>query len=165
MVTLGPRGLDDPSYGVSNLLHEYAHQWYGDEVTPKNWTDVWLNESFAMYLQIEWLVSQGYSSRASWLRTLTQQDQYLRTRFGPPGRYDPRAFASLNVYYCGARMLYRLRSMLGTEVFDKVLKGWPAAHHDGNANRSDWVRYLDTTTGRNLKHFVHRWLDSTESPR
>ncbi|MFS8640983.1 MAG: hypothetical protein LOD90_09285, partial [Symbiobacteriaceae bacterium] len=37
-----------------SLLHEYAHQWYGDLVTPDNWPDLWMNESFAMYLQLLW---------------------------------------------------------------------------------------------------------------
>jgi aminopeptidase N len=164
MVTLGGRSLTDPTYGVSNLLHEYAHQWYGDEVTPKNWSDVWLNESFAMYIQIEWLVTHGYATRAGWLDYLNQRDQHLRNQYGPPGRYNPRDFASINVYYCGARMLYRLRSMLGTKLFGKVLRGWPREHRYGNADRSEWISYLDKTTGRNLRHFVHRWLDSTTSP-
>ena len=164
MVTIGGRALDEPLYGVSNLVHEYAHQWYGDEVTPRDWTDMWLNESFAMYLQIEWLISHGGGSRAGWHQLLNQQDQRLRDRYGPPGRYDPRNFASLNVYYCGARMLYRLRSMLGTTLFGRVLKGWPAAHRDSNADRGEWVSYLDKKTGRDLRHFVHRWLDSKISP-
>jgi aminopeptidase N len=164
MVTIGAQSLADPTFGISNLLHEYAHQWYGDEVTPKNWTDVWLNESFAMYIQIEWMVTHGYASRSAWISYLNQEDQHLRTRYGPPGRYDRRDFASINVYYCGARMLYRLRSMLGTKMLGKVLRGWPPAHRYGNASRAQWIRYLDETTGRNLKHFVHRWLDSTTSP-
>ena len=54
MITLG-----ETSYDTSEavLVHEMAHQWYGDEITPDDWRDVWMNEGMAMYLQGMWAVS------------------------------------------------------------------------------------------------------------
>jgi aminopeptidase N len=91
-------------------------------------------------------------------------DQYLRSKYGPPGDYDRRNFAELNVYYCGARMLDRLHSMLGTKLFAKVLRDWPRRHRFGNGDRRAWINYLDRVTGENLRPFVQRWLNSQTSP-
>ena len=49
MITLGATDYSDVATPV--LVHEMAHQWYGDEVTPDDWRDVWMNEGMAMYLQ------------------------------------------------------------------------------------------------------------------
>ena len=57
MITLG-----DTTYATSPevLVHEMAHQWYGDQVTPADWRDVWMNEGMAMYLQGAWMAeAQG----------------------------------------------------------------------------------------------------------
>ncbi len=51
MITLG---ATDYTTSPAVLVHEMAHQWYGDEVTPDDWRDVWMNEGMAMYLQGCW---------------------------------------------------------------------------------------------------------------
>jgi aminopeptidase N len=163
MVTIG-RSVVNTSFGLATLAHELSHQWYGDEVTPYTWKDLWLNESFAMYLQIRWEIVHGYESSASWHRTLNRDDQMLRRRYGPPGDYHRDNFAQLDVYFCGARMLFRLHRMLGSTLFGKVLRGWPRSRRFGNADRADWIRFLDRTTGRNLSAFVHHWLTAKKSP-
>jgi aminopeptidase N len=147
----------------SDLAHELAHQWYGDEVTPDNWPDLWMNESFAMYIQIRW---DATHDRADWhfWQTQLHHDQQLRNADGPPGRYFKRDFASLCEYICGALMLKHLRQMLGAKTFGDLLRGWPATHRFGSVHRSEWVRYLNRVSGRNLTAFVHRWLDSKRTP-
>lgn len=163
MVTLGAPVLRH-EYGLADLLHEFAHQWYGDEVTPNNWRDLWMNESFATYLQILWQSTHHQGGLASWEYTLAAEDQHLRAKYGPPGEYDKRNFAELDVYYCGARMLFELRHKLGPRTFARVLRGWPRSRRFGDADRGNWINYLDATTHRNLRAFVTRWLDSKTSP-
>jgi aminopeptidase N len=147
----------------SDLAHELAHQWYGDEVTPDNWPDLWMNESFAMYIQIRWDATHDRTDWRFW-QTELRHDQRLRNEDGPPGRYFKRDFASLCEYICGALMLKHLRHMLGAKSFGDLLRGWPAAHRFGSVHRSEWVRYLNRVSGRNLTAFVHRWLDSKRTP-
>jgi aminopeptidase N len=163
MVTMGASVLRHRA-GLPDLAHELAHQWYGDEVTPDNWPDLWLNESFAEYIQFRWEATHGFASMTRTRRQLDDFDQDLRTEAGPPGRYHRRDFADLNVYFCGARMLDRLHSMLPHAVFAKLLRGWPRQHRFGNVHRSEWVAYLNQVSGQDLSAFVQLWLDSTKSP-
>jgi aminopeptidase N len=147
------------------MLHEYSHQWYGDDVTPNNWKDLWLNESFAMYMEIRWDITHHRGSAHAWRSTLNHKDQRLRRHDGPPGKYDRDKFASLNVYYCGARMLDRIYQQLGATEFWSLLRGWPKQHHYGNGDRHEWIRYVGRRTGHDYGPFIHRWLDSPTSPR
>jgi aminopeptidase N len=163
MVTMGA-GILDNRGGLSDLAHELTHQWYGDEVTPDNWPDLWLNETFAMYVEIRWDATHNIASMKQWRHILVHTDQRNRTQDGPPGRYHKQQFADISVYFCGALMLDRLHTMLPHPVFAKLLRGWPRLHRFGTVHRSEWVRYLDRVSGRHLNHSVHRWLDSTTSP-
>ena len=165
MVTIGAKSLATTHDGPANLLHEYSHQWYGDEVTPNNWPDLWMNESFATYFQFRWAATHGGTSLARIRTYLNADDQMLRNKYGPPGAYKRNQFASTNVYFCGARMLDRLDQKLGPKVFATVLRGWPRRERFKSADRAEWISYLDRTTGRDLKSFVLRWLDSKRSPR
>jgi aminopeptidase N len=169
LITLSGSVLTAP-YGASDLLHEYVHQWYGDTVTPRDWKDVWLNESFATYVEIRWEAwqhrrdSSRYHSMHWWRTQLEQMDQELRDRYGPPGHYDKAQFASGNVYYCGALMLDRLRTKIGAHDFARLLRSWPQRHRFANADRGDWIAWVDATTGRHLDHWVRRWLLAEQSP-
>jgi aminopeptidase N len=164
LVTMGARLMADRRTFRSDLLHEYAHQWYGDTVTPESWPDLWLNESFAMYTQIRWEVSRGWATMAQWRALLTQQDQSLRDSDGPPGAYHRDDFGELCVYYCGALMLDRLRALLGDRLFDAVWRGWPQRHRDASVDRDDYIAWLNARTGRDLGPFVTRWITGPTTP-
>ena len=51
MITLG---TTEYTLSPAVVVHEMIHQWYGDQVTPRDWRDVWMNEGMAMYLQVLW---------------------------------------------------------------------------------------------------------------
>lgn len=165
LVTMGSSLKRDEVGFTNDLLHEYAHQWYGDTVTPVDWKHLWLNESFAMYVQIRWEIAHGVRSAADWHQSLDSNDQYYRSEYGPPGSYDRAHFASGNVYYCGARMLFRLRDKLGAKQFDKLLRAWPQQHRFAGVDRGDWIRFAEKTTGTRLRGFVNHWLDAKRSPK
>jgi aminopeptidase N len=150
------------------VVHELAHHWYGDTVTPDDWSDVWMNEGTAMYLEARYSAAQGWKSWPAWLRRFDADDALWRQVFGPPGDYDPREFAQINVYYCAARMLVRLRDRLGAATFDDLLRRWPQEHRDTVQDRQSYVAWLAATSGQDpvaLKAFFDEWLTSPTSPQ
>ena len=159
LVTISPR------VPAAVLLHEYAHQWYGDSVTPRTWDDLWLNEGFAFYLDWVYADDQGGISLRASAREARHQDQRLRNMYGPPGDYDPRQFASYNVYSSGALMLYELRQRLGADVFDRLLRQWPQEHRYENVDRETYVAWVEQKTGEDVSAFVDRWLTSPTTPK
>jgi len=164
VITMGLPLVRDRAWFRSVLLHELAHQWYGDLVTPDNWTDLWLNESFAMYLELQWYVSQGWATPEQIRRYLIRRDPKLRAEDGPPGAYDRGEFADGCVYYCGALMLDRLRSRLGEELFAQVLREWPQSRRFASVDREDYVSWVGGRTGRDLAPFFTEWLTSPTTP-
>jgi aminopeptidase N len=146
------------------LVHEYAHQWYGDLVTPDNWPDLWMNEAFAMYLQFRWEVSRGWVTMEEVRDLLTDLDPSLRKEDGPPGAYDRTKFAELCVYYCGALMLDRLNTVLGPDLFDQVLREWPQQFPLQSVDRNDYIAWLSARTGRDIGPFMTEWLTSPTTP-
>jgi aminopeptidase N len=166
LVTMGGRLLGDAGHRAfrADLLHEFAHQWYGDTVTPDTWPDLWLNEAFAMYTQIRWQVAQGWQTMAQWRRLLRASDGDLRTSDGPPGNYHRAQFGDLCVYYCGALMLDRLRTQLGDGTFSAIWRGWPQQHLSASVDRSTYTAWASARAGRDLGPFLTAWLTSPTTP-
>jgi aminopeptidase N len=166
LVTMGGQLLSD--YGRrdfrADLLHEYSHQWYGDTVTPNNWPDLWLNESFAMYTQIRWEVARGWETMAQWRRDLKATDNDSRASDGPPGAYHPQQFGDICVYYCGALMLDRLRTKLGVSTFNAIWRGWPQQHRFASVDRSTYIDWANARAGQDLSPFLTAYLTSPTTP-
>jgi aminopeptidase N len=162
MITLG----NDPSDSDPEVLvHEMAHQWYGDEVTPSDWRDVWMNEGMAMYLQSTWQDEDWKLTRADSLSGWRGQERQSRRTAGPPGNYKPDHFAELNVYYGPAFMWDRLRTMIGDDAFWRLVRAWPAARAERSTGRDDYLGWIEQQTGRELSAFFEQWLMSPTTPR
>jgi aminopeptidase N len=146
------------------ILHELAHQWYGDTVTPNNWKDLWLNESFAMYTQVQWAAHHGDLPWSYWVSYWKANDQRWRNQDGPPGAYDRGEFGDICVYYCGALMLRELRAKVGPVTFDAALRRWVQRRHNTNADRGRYISWLDHFTGRSFGPWIRHWLTARTSP-
>ena len=152
------------AHAVGSLWHETAHQWYGDAVTPTTWPDLWLNESFAMYLQAAYEAAHHGPSMRRWITLWKESDQQLRREDGPPGRYHRDQFAEPCVYYCGALMLATLREKVGAHDFAKLLRRWPQRHRYTSRDRADYIAFANHVTGERLGRFFRLWLNSEKSP-
>jgi aminopeptidase N len=149
---------------VGSLWHETAHQWYGDAVTPKTWPDLWLNESFAMYLQARYEAAHRGTPMRQWIAYWKSYDQRLRREDGPPGRYHRSQFAESCVYTCGALMLATLKHKIGARDFALLLRRWPQRHRFTNQDRNDYIRFASRVADTRLRPFFHRWLTAKQSP-
>ncbi|MFR9787817.1 M1 family metallopeptidase [Streptomyces sp. MB22_4] len=150
---------------TSLVVHELAHQWYGDDVSLKGWKDIWLNEGFATYAQWLWSEHEGegtaqqladhvYSSHAA-------DDPFWTVKPGDPGPDDQFDDA---VYDRGAAALQALRDEIGDGAFFRILKGWPKAHAYGNASVADFEKYAEKISGKPLAGLFDTWLYEPTKP-
>jgi len=163
MITVMP-GLPDNVYA-----HEYAHQWFGDAVTPKTWPDLWLNEGFAMYFEWSYQAENAGAGAAGldrFIKRVTDQaDAQLRRQYGPPGHFDKNKFGSENAYVNPAIMIHKIRRKVGDEKFFGMLRGWIQEHRGTNQDRAAFTAYAEQKTGAELKPLIDAWLDSATTPR
>lgn len=168
LVTFGARNYDYGPFEVRAIVvHELAHQWWGDAVTPSDWADLWMNEGMATYFEARWRDAHSDARLDDWARTVrlwTSVDQNLRDAYGPPGAYDRGEFASTNVYWSTALMWDRLRRRIGTVTFDRLARRWPQSHLYHSSSRDELVAWWSARAGEALEPFFDRWLDSEQSP-
>ncbi|MEU3775899.1 M1 family metallopeptidase [Streptomyces sp. NPDC032472] len=153
------------------LLHELAHQWFGDSVSPESWKDMWLNEGFATYAEWLWDEEHGGVSAQrrfeAFLAGDTSVDRAAGTdwaAFAPAEPPSARNISDDPVYYRGAMVLHRIRQEAGDERFFALLRGWVAEHRHGNASTKDFTAYAERKTGLDLKKVWDVWLYGKDRP-
>jgi aminopeptidase N len=142
-------------------LHELAHQWFGDAVTPSQWDDVWLNEGFATYCEWLWREHTGGASVETTARALAQAKNAFGT---PPGNPGADNLFGGTVYVRGGLTLEALRLTVGDVTFFKILRQWVTDHRYGNASTADFVALSEKVSGRDLDALFKSWLDDTGLP-
>ncbi|WP_393077921.1 M1 family metallopeptidase [Streptomyces sp. LN704] len=158
-----------PAYSAvrseSTIVHELAHQWFGDSVSVERWKDIWLNEGFATYAQWLWSEHQGVrSAHDSFLAgygTRPADSSFWQTVVADPQR--DTMFASA-VYQRGAMTLQMLRERIGDTAFFKLLPAWTKLHRYGNANTADFIRLAEKVSGQQLDDLFQTWLYSPGKP-
>jgi aminopeptidase N len=145
---------------VGVVVHELAHQWFGDSVSVSRWSELWLNEGFATYA--EWLWSEHDGGRSA------QQHfdaAYAATDWSAPA-LDPgrSAIFGTAVYRRGALTVHALRRTVSDEVFFRILRTWTAERRNGNATTADLVALAERLSGRPLRAFFDAWLSAGTAP-
>ncbi|MFD0410575.1 M1 family metallopeptidase [Kitasatospora sp. NPDC127116] len=150
---------------TSVVVHELAHQWYGDSVSLSRWSDIWLNEGFARYAQFLWsehenegtaqeLADYVYASHPA-------DDPFWKIKPGDPGPDDQFSGA---VYERGAVAVQALRNAVGDEKFFQILKGWPTERRYGNATIPEFQAYAEKVSGKELGDLLNTWLFTPSKP-
>ena len=161
MITLGN---GDYTTSPEVLVHEMVHQWYGDEVTPTDWRDVWMSEGMALYLQGMWEARFYHVGEDALMDQWAAAEPAMRREAGPPADYDPSTFGEGNIYYGPAVMWHELRKRLGDDRFWALVRAWPKAHENGNASYDDITSWWSDRTGLDLSSFFDAWLLGKQSP-
>ncbi|MGW3723812.1 M1 family metallopeptidase [Streptomyces sp. NPDC000851] len=132
--------------GIRLLVHELAHQWYGDSVSPRTWQDMWLNEGFATYAEWLWEEDHGGKTAQQIFDALHDhgEDTYDDLWAFPPAKPASAAHISDSpVYQRGAMALHKIRQAVGDDTFHDIVRGWAAAHRHGNADTEDFTAYVE----------------------
>ena len=162
MVTLGN---SDYVLSPQVIAHELVHQWYGDQVSPADWRDVWLNEGMTMLMQWLYEDDMDISVLADNLDSARAADQSFRDDYGPPGDYDPGQFGSTNIYYVPALMWNELRADLGDDEFFRIARSWLEANDNTSVTREQIYAHWEKQTGRELSAFFDAWIVGPTTPQ
>lgn len=163
-ITVGAAVLQDASTASSVLVHEFAHQWFGDAVGPATWQDVWLNEGWASYAEELYRQDGVAGGMDRWEKAARSADADLRARLGPPGHPRADSFAESNVYVCAALMLRQLHKALGDARFFALARAWAAGNAGTARDRAAFVAFVNRQTGRDFTALIDAWLDSPQTP-
>ena len=151
--------------GVSLVVHEQAHQWFGNSVGLRRWRDIWLHEGFATYA--EWWYAEAHGGRSVAQRLADEHalraadSAFWSVRVSDPGVRD---LWSSPVYVRGAMTLAALRQRLGDQPFHDLLRGWVARHRGETVTGRTFRRYVEEVTGEDLDDFFTTWLDDRAKP-
>jgi aminopeptidase N len=159
------RPVYDRAPDLSTLVHENAHQWFGDSVSLTSWKDIWLNEGFATYA--EWLYAEQHGGDSA---QKAFDDLYAKPASDdlwefPPG--DPGSGANIfgtPVYARGAMTLHALRKAVGDRAFFLILRAWATGHRDGHGTTAQFERLAERVSGKNLDSLFHTWLYAPGKP-
>ncbi|KQY57151.1 hypothetical protein ASD66_15380 [Nocardioides sp. Root151] len=158
-------GNSDYTLSPEVVVHEIAHQWYGDITSPSDWKDVWINEGMAMYIQGVFEAEQTGRTIDEVMDDWATYETQYRATAGPPGNYDPRTFGESNIYYGPALMWDELRKKVGDDRFWAMVRKWPTVHEQGNPTREQYLDWVEQETGEELTDFFDAWLMGTKTPK
>lgn len=146
------------------IIHEIAHQWFGNAVTESTWNDVWLSEGFATYYTL--LAREHFYGRDDFRAGLEQARRDVLGSYADdfdfqlirPYIADLNDVSGWMMYQKGAWVLHMLREQLGADVFDEAIRAYYAEYVNRNAETADLRRHLEAASGMDLEGFFQQWL-------
>jgi aminopeptidase N len=148
--------------GVSTIVHENAHQWWGDNVSVKRWRDICLNECLATYSQWLWAEHNGSNLDDYYRAGVTGDTSFFDFPLydmGPGHEFDFKG-----VYMKGGFFIHALRNKIGDDAFFAAMRQIQAEHGGGNLSMDDLRNILEDKTGVDLASFWDEWVLSTGIP-
>lgn len=153
------------------VAHEAAHQWFGDLLTCRDWSHIWLNEGFATYFGALWTEhDEGVDAyelamaRAREASLALDVGEKRRAIVWNVARRPMDLFFTGHAYQGGALRLHLLRCMLGDEVFFRGIALYTARHRGRAVVTSDVRRAFEETSGTDLGRFFEQWIESPGHP-
>ena len=146
------------------VIHEIAHQWFGDAVTETDWNEVWLSEGFATYFTLLFIEhAYGRDEFVSGLRDSrrTVIDFDVKTpdyRVVHANLTDMAKVTTAMIYQKGSWTLHMLRADLGDDRFWAGIRDYYARHRNGSATTQDFRSAMELAAGRELGPFFQQWL-------
>jgi hypothetical protein len=155
----------DSVSGDSVVVHELAHQWYGDSLTVARWQHIWLNEGFATYAEWLWSEREGLGTAQETFDfiydVIPADDPFWSLVIGDPG---PDSLFDGAVYYRGAMTLHQLRLTIGDDAFFRLLRTWASKYEGGNVTTDEFIALAERISGQDLDGLFETWLFTPGKP-
>jgi aminopeptidase N len=147
------------------VVHEYAHQWFGDDVALAKWHDIWLNEGPATYAEWIWEEHLGNATPQEIFQAtydaIPADDPFWDVVIGDPGVdflfHDA-------VYVRGGMTLQALRNEIGDDAFFELLQTWTDTHSGGHGTTLEFMALAEQISGQQLDALFNLWLFTGEKP-
>jgi aminopeptidase N len=166
--TLFPKIYENTRSSQGLVAHELAHQWFGDLVTCKDWSHIWLNEGFASYYDV--LYTEHKNGRDEFLyrmyeagKSLSASTNFVKSivwrKYGDPvEQFDSLAYGK------GSWVLHMLRNQLGPELYRECIKTYVERHKFGNVVTEDLREVVEELSGRSFDRFFDQWVYHAGNP-
>ncbi len=146
------------------VIHEIAHQWFGNAVTEYDWDDVWLSEGFATYFTL--LFQEHAYGRDEFVDGLKRARTRVFNFYENNPNYrivhdnldDMSKVTTGNTYQKGAWVLHMLRNKIGDEAWWFGIQDYYRSHFNANATTDDFRKSMEKASGMDLKDYFHQWL-------
>ena len=147
------------------IIHEIAHQWFGNAVTEYDWDDIWLSEGFATYFTLLFIEHQY--GRDAFVEGLKSSQKRVNAFYKKNPDYtivhdnlkDMADVTTGQIYQKGSWILHMLRGIMGTENFWKGIQSYYAKYQNLNATTDDFRREMEEASGMDLSGFFKQWLN------
>ena len=156
------RGALDADFPKIVVAHELVHQWFGDLLTCRDWSHIWLNESFATYFEAAYVQhDDGEDVFRYELRGNLQT--YLSSPYKRPIVYnvyhsDGWEMFDRHAYEKGSLVLHMLRFLLGEQAFWRSIQRYAQTNRGREVITADLERAIEETTGRSMARFFEQWV-------
>ena len=161
--SLGPRFLTGDRHNEWILAHELAHQWFGNSLSVRSWSDAWLNEGLATYAAMLW--KEHSVGRAAYEEDIkaARARQFTGTLTVTDSADLDHMFGA-TTFFKGALMVDALRHLLGDDRFFAALKRYVSENRYGLVTAADFERAMERGCGHTLNAFFKAWLTTETVP-
>jgi aminopeptidase N len=151
------------------LVHEIAHQWFGDMASESSFAHLWLSEGFATYFT-DLYYEYTYGKEAAVKRLEKERRKVIA--FMHSGSHavvdstsDLMSLLNANSYEKGGWVLHMLRQQVGDSIFHKIIQTYYQQYKGSNAQTRDFERIAESVSGKNLQSFFDQWLYTPGVPK
>jgi aminopeptidase N len=152
------------------VIHEIAHQWFGNAVTETTWDDAWLSEGFATFFTLlfieheygkEEYINGIIKARKSVFEMAEKMPEFSIVS---PRSAEKEPVTSGITYQKGAWVLHMLRNLVGEANFKKGIRIYYAKFYNANTTTNDFRAVMERVSGKDLKLFFKQWLYQPVNP-
>ena len=143
------------------IVHELAHQWFGNSVNLVTQQDSWLLEGPATYAEWMWSTREGGLAEIDGLARTTEKTYSPKNPIGEPPR---DMIVADEAYTGGALLLHALRLRIGEDAFFETLRAFLEEFQFGSALTSDFIEAAEEASEEDLQSFFDAWLYEVEPP-